>query len=51
MNGTAGAGASCGMIVAMTQATPHVPHDGRMRYFCGPRREQGLTDDQGRYPA
>jgi xanthine dehydrogenase accessory factor len=39
----------CGMMVAMTQASPHLTHDGRMWYFCGPGCRQAFADDPARY--
>lgn len=41
----------CGMTVAASEATPHVPHDGRMWYFCGPGCRQAFADDPARYQA
>jgi xanthine dehydrogenase accessory factor len=40
----------CGMMVAMTEASPHLAHDGRMWYFCGPGCRQAFADDPARYP-
>lgn len=40
----------CGMMVAMTDASPHLTHDGRMWYFCGPGCRQAFADDPARYP-
>jgi xanthine dehydrogenase accessory factor len=40
----------CGMMVAMTEASPHLTHDGRMWYFCGPGCRQAFADDPARYP-
>jgi xanthine dehydrogenase accessory factor len=40
----------CGMMVAMTQSSPHLTHDGRMWYFCGPGCRQAFADDPARYP-
>lgn len=39
----------CGMIVVMSEASPHLTHDGRMWYFCGPGCRQAFADDPARY--
>jgi len=63
LGGMAGAGAAggsvagpvaatdpvCGMPVAVAEATPQLPHDGGVWYFCGPGCRQAFADDPGRY--
>jgi xanthine dehydrogenase accessory factor len=39
----------CGMTVGETEATPHLAHDRRMWYFCGPGCRQAFADDPPRY--
>jgi xanthine dehydrogenase accessory factor len=39
----------CGMSVAVTEATPQLPHDRGIWYFCGSGCKQAFASDPGRY--
>lgn len=39
----------CGMTVAVTEATPQLPHDTGIWYFCGPGCKQAFASDPSRY--
>jgi xanthine dehydrogenase accessory factor len=41
----------CGMTVAVAEATPRLPHDRGVWYFCGPGCRQAFADAPVRYPA
>jgi xanthine dehydrogenase accessory factor len=52
--GTDGAAAAidpvCGMTVAAVPASPHIEHDGRVVWFCGPGCLRAYRADPARYP-
>jgi xanthine dehydrogenase accessory factor len=41
----------CGMRVAITDESPHVEHDGRTRYFCGPGCRDAFAANPAAYGA